>query len=143
MSSNSNASFVHRSEESVLNSTSSPRTLVVDDDQVTLKIVDAMLENLGCRTEAAHVGAAAMRCLSESRYDLVITDLQMPEVDGYALARWLKFQSRQTKVIIMTGCNRSEVEDYMGTGVADCWLYKPFNLRKLENVLDELVRPDR
>lgn len=80
-----------------------------------------------------------MRCLSRSSYDLMITDLQMPDMDGYALSGWLKHRSKNTKVIVMTGRNPAEVVKYMNNGVVDRWMFKPFSLNTLEGLLNALV----
>lgn len=119
--------------------TTSVSALVVDDDQLTLKVVHAMLKALGFQTVSALGGNAAMRCLKAATFDLVITDFQMPDMDGNMLAFWLKQQSSRTRVIIMTGLNRSDVEELMAVSLADKWIFKPFNLRELKTQLVELV----
>jgi DNA-binding NtrC family response regulator len=118
------------------------RALVVDDDHCLVQVVHQMLEVLGFRADSAIGGLAAMRCLSQSRYDLMITDLQMPDMDGYTLSGWLKHKSPDTKVIVMTGNNHADVVNYMDTGIVDHWLFKPFSLTKLAGILNELVPTD-
>ncbi len=115
------------------------RILVVDDDECLLQTVQQMVEALGFRTDAANGGLAAMRCLSRSRYDLMITDLQMPDMDGYRLSGWLKKKSKDTKVIVMTGMVPGDVVDYMHTGIVDSWMFKPFSLNSLGGLLGELL----
>ena len=83
-----------------------------------------------------------MRCLSRARYDLMVTDLQMPDMDGHALTRWLKSKSNGTKVIVMTGMAPGDVADYMHTGIVDGWLFKPFSLNTLGSLLGEMLSTD-
>jgi CheY-like chemotaxis protein len=113
--------------------------LVVDDDHCLLQVVHEMLEVLGFRTDSANGGHAAMRYLSQSRYDLMITDLQMPDMDGFALSSWLKSQFRDTKVIVMTGSHPADLADYDHSGIVERWLSKPFSLTELAGILNELV----
>ena len=113
--------------------------LVVDDDHCLLEVVHQMMAALGFRVDAATGGIAAMRYLSQAKYDLVVTDLQMPDMDGYALSGWLKHKSKDTKVIVMTGSTHSNVVKYMKTGIVDRWMFKPFSLTELAEIVGELV----
>jgi two-component system, NarL family, capsular synthesis sensor histidine kinase RcsC len=115
------------------------RVLVVDDEACMLEIVSCMLEKLGCYVDSADSGHAATRCLIESGYDAVVTDFNMPDMDGYTLAEWINDNSPDTTVIIMTGCHHSEVTDYMNTGIVDGWIFKPFSLKALSDQLDACV----
>lgn len=63
--------------------------LVVEDHAVNRQLLEAQLRKLGCTTQSAENGQAALVVLSRHRFDLLITDLHMPEVDGYELARHL------------------------------------------------------
>lgn len=101
-----------------------------------------MVEALGFRADAANGLLAAMRYLSQSKYDLMVTDLQMRDMDGYALSGWLKLESKDTKVIVMTGRNLADVVHYMNTGIVDRWMFKPFSLTKLAGIVGELVPTD-
>jgi two-component system capsular synthesis sensor histidine kinase RcsC len=113
--------------------------LVVDDDHCLLEVVHQMVESLGFRADAATGGIAAMRYLSQAKYDLVVTDLQMPDIDGYALSGWLKHKSKDTKVIVMTGSTHSNVVKYMNTGMVDSWMFKPFSFKRLAEIVGDLV----
>jgi two-component system, NarL family, capsular synthesis sensor histidine kinase RcsC len=104
-----------------------------------LHLMCQLMEDIGFSPDTANGGLAAVRCLSRSIYHLLITDLQMPDMDGYALSGWLKHRSKDTKVIVMTGRNPAEVGNYMNTGVVDRWLFKPFSLNTLEGLLNVLV----
>ena len=64
----------------------SPKILVVDDDHVTRQLVSRMIEGLGFQVETANGGIPAMHYLNQSEYDVLVTDLQMPDMDGYALS---------------------------------------------------------
>jgi two-component system capsular synthesis sensor histidine kinase RcsC len=119
-----------------------PRVLVVDDDDCLLQTVQQMVETLGFKADAANGGFAAMQCLSRARYDLMVTDLQMPDMDGYALSSWLNNKFKGTKVIVMTGMAPGDVAGYMHTGIVDGWLFKPFSLNKLGSLLGEMLSTD-
>jgi DNA-binding response OmpR family regulator len=101
-----------------------------------------MVENLGFQADSASGGLAALEWLRQCTYDLVITDLHMPDFDGYALAGYLKEKNRQARVVIMTGCEPSDVVNYMNTGVVDSWIYKPFGIKELGEILSTVFPTD-
>jgi CheY-like chemotaxis protein len=95
------------------------RCLVVDDDPVIRRLVAEMLSDLDYLVDVAADGLQALRALSSRRYDLVVTDLDMPVLSGYHLAENIKRKARNTKVIIMTGHCRNELAELMRTGPVD------------------------
>jgi two-component system capsular synthesis sensor histidine kinase RcsC len=119
------------------------RALAVDDDPITLSMACQMLEVLGLQVDTADDGIAALGFLDGRRYDLLLTDLQMPKIDGYALADMLKRRLKHLRVVVMTGCARQELEEYMQTDLVDCWLFKPFSLEVLKERLQVLFGADK
>ncbi|MDF3117451.1 response regulator [Burkholderia semiarida] len=78
------------------------RVLVVDDHPVNRKLLQGQLVTLGYAADAAEESAAALRCCTDTRYDLVMTDLNMPGMDGYTLARVLRAQYPGLPVVAVT-----------------------------------------
>ncbi|MBX7102391.1 MAG: response regulator, partial [Myxococcaceae bacterium] len=80
------------------------RILVVDDSPLTRELVVGMLEAVGYEVVSAHDGAHALETLSAERVDMVVTDLEMPQVDGLELTRRLKGHPtlRSLPVVIVT-----------------------------------------
>lgn len=76
--------------------------LIVDDDHDILRLIDLRLQSAGYQTTLAHNGAAALASVAIHRPDLVITDLQMPELDGMELMVQLHRQHPTLPVIILT-----------------------------------------
>ncbi|MBU4317719.1 MAG: response regulator [Proteobacteria bacterium] len=111
------------------------RVLLVDDDHTAVLVACRMLESLGFMVHAVNSGAAAKDCISKYRYDLLVSGLQMPNIDGYTLSKQIKDASQDTKVIIMTGLGCADVAGYMNTGIIDGWLFKPFSLSELSGTM--------
>jgi two-component system, NarL family, capsular synthesis sensor histidine kinase RcsC len=75
---------------------------VVDDHPVNRTLLQGQLVTLGYAADAADEGAAALRRCADTRYDLVMTDLNMPGMDGYTLARVLRAQYPELPVVAVT-----------------------------------------
>ncbi|OXI19027.1 hybrid sensor histidine kinase/response regulator [Burkholderia sp. AU15512] len=78
------------------------RVLVVDDHPVNRTLLQGQLVTLGYAADAAEEGASALRRCTDTRYDLVMTDLNMPGMDGYTLARVLRAQYPALPVVAVT-----------------------------------------
>jgi CheY-like chemotaxis protein len=79
------------------------RILLVDDDPDTLQVVAHMLESGGHSVVRGTAGAAVWDALREAAFDLVVTDINMPALDGVGLARWVRQHRPGTPVIAISG----------------------------------------
>jgi signal transduction histidine kinase/DNA-binding response OmpR family regulator len=79
-----------------------PRVLVVDDDPLQLGLLVDMLEELGLAVVTAGGGRAAINCLDQDGWDIVITDQMMPEVDGWAVLGHSRATRPQRPVILLS-----------------------------------------
>lgn len=119
------------------------RVLIVDDDPGVLALLSKMAASLGYHPTIAEDAVEALSYLANDRYDLVITDYDMPFIDGYQLADQIKEKYIGTPVIIMTGHCASEVIDMLdGSFIVDGLLFKPFNLKIMQEKI-EMVRHPR
>ncbi len=103
------------------------RVLVVDDDQVGLAVLRAAVQALGHEVAVAHDGAQAWHLLATERFDVLVTDREMPGPDGLDLCRRLRARedARYTSVILLTGHDAAdEALEGMQAG-ADDYLSKP------------------
>ncbi|MCA9639612.1 MAG: EAL domain-containing protein [Polyangiaceae bacterium] len=112
------------------------RVLVVDDERFIREVLADFLGMEGYQVRTAEDGAAASRELDRSKYDVVITDLKMPNMGGLDLLREIERKSPDAVTIVMTGFGTVETAiDAMKRGAHD-YVLKPF---KVEQVL-EIVR---
>ena len=114
------------------------RILVVDDEPCILQVVAKMAQNIGYRTTAVATAMEALHVLSKTFHDVVMTDYDLPWIDGCQLAAQIKAKHPGTRVIIMTDHCEAEITDRHGSiGIVDGLLLKPFNLesmrKKIEN----------
>jgi CheY-like chemotaxis protein len=109
--------------------------LLVDDEPLILSPLSLCLEDSSHRVTTALGGQNALDLLRGKPFDLVITDLQMPGIDGIALLRTAKEIRSNTKVIIMTGSVLSASARRLISREADGFLDKPFSLAELHRAV--------
>jgi DNA-binding response OmpR family regulator len=122
-------------------SSANPRILVVDDDNDTRRLIVSILECDGLATLQAPNGKVAMTMALNQDPDLVILDVLMPGLDGYAVCRQLRADTclHGVPVIMMTGLIGEEEEL---TGIAcgaDAYLVKPVSRLELLARVHELI----
>jgi CheY-like chemotaxis protein len=118
------------------------RILIVDDSPDILKLVSKMATRLGFRPTIAGDGVDALYYLTRTHYDLVLTDYDMPFIDGYQLADQIKEKYFGTRVIIMTDHNESDIADLLdGSGIVDGLLFKPFSLETMKEKIEMAIQP--
>jgi two-component system cell cycle sensor histidine kinase/response regulator CckA len=122
--------------------TGASRVLIVDDDRFVRDMMAMILDGLGYSVTATGDGFEALRWLETEPYDLVISDLKMPGLDGPALhkeilARW---PSGGPRVLFTSGF--AETFRYEATGTLDVpVLRKPFTVDALRDAVDRMLIP--
>jgi len=108
------------------------RLLIVEDERISRENLQTMFSEHGYEVETSPNGGQAIRRLDQEHFDLVITDMQMPEADGLQVLRKAKQADESTIVMVMTayGSVESAVEA-MRFGAYD-YIQKPFELDELE-----------
>jgi two-component system, NarL family, capsular synthesis sensor histidine kinase RcsC len=115
-----------------------PLAMVVDDSPIVLKFATTIVEKLGYRVCTASDGLQALALLKDARCKLVLTDYEMPTINGYQLAKKVKSQLLSIRVVIMTGLCQNQVIELMNDQDIDGWLFKPFGLEELKAILWQL-----
>jgi CheY-like chemotaxis protein len=113
------------------------KILVVEDEPASLKILRYFLSHEGYEIAGAKDGLEAMELLAQSRFDLVLSDVKMPRLDGVALAKHLLSSLRITPVILMTGYGLDNMETVLTLGVP-C-LSKPLSLDQLLSQIQKVL----
>ena len=113
--------------------------LVVDDCRTTRKIVSLYLNNAGYKTIAAANGVEAIEKLVSSEVDIIISDLNMPQMDGAGLVEWVRSNPsyRDIPFIILTTENDNLRKSDLIQKGASAFLTKPITK---ENLVEEVNR---
>lgn len=116
------------------------RLLLIEDEKLLCDSIAKRLRRVGYSVDVCYDGAQALDFLSVEPYDLVLLDLNLPEVDGMTVLRTLRETDWETPVLILSA--RSEIADKvdgLDAGAND-YLSKPFHLEELEARVRSLVR---
>ena len=104
--------------------------LVVDDEPQITRVLKTALTSLGYGTRVAGDGDEAVQIMKEWSPDLVITDLSMPNMDGLALCRHIRAQSRIPIIVLSVRGEEHTKVEALDSG-ADDYVTKPFNMKEL------------
>jgi len=119
-----------------------PTLLLIDDDPALLEVVSLALEDAGHQVLCAKDGLEALRTHEQSRPHLIVSDVNMPRLDGFALCRKLRQAGDFTPLILLTSRD-NEVDEALGLELgADDYISKPFSTRILVARITALLRRD-
>jgi len=112
--------------------------LVVDDNKFLRIAVSKMLSGLGYEVLSADSGENGLSVFLKNKIDVVLTDYEMPEMDGVAFACSIKKKSPRTPVVIMTGAGKEAVFSRNSTAVDEV-ISKPFTLEGINKTIQRLL----
>lgn len=119
------------------------RILVVDDNAANLDLMLYLLTAFGYAPCGVSSGAAAMEAIQKNPYDLVLTDILMPQVDGYQLARRLKSDPRlsKTPLVAVTALAMPGDRERIAAAGFDGYISKPIEPERFVAALTPFLNP--
>lgn len=117
-----------------------PRILVVDDEALVLDLLRSTLQRAGYEVQTASDGPTAVEWLRKVKFDLLITDVRMPRMDGLSLVRETRRQSATMPIVIITGeSSEATAIEAINLGVTG-YLTKPFGMERVLSVTARSLR---
>jgi CheY-like chemotaxis protein len=117
------------------------RVLVAEDDAISSAVCARALKNAGYAVHVVTSGEEALACLRDDSFDLVVTDVMMPAMDGFTLVRAMREDERLTRlpVVFLTGCSahNMRLRGYRAGG--DGYLVKPVAAEELIDEIESLL----
>ena len=116
------------------------KVLIIEDEILLANSLKALLESKGLEVEAVYDGESGAEYAELGIYDLLILDVMMPKMNGYAVARSVRSKRCSTPILMLTA--KSELEDRIEglNAGADYYLTKPFDSRELLACINALLR---
>ena len=119
---------------------SAARILVVDDDSRLLSLLTDTLGAIGYTAEDAKGAKEALAKLAESKFHLIISDIKMPEMDGFSLLERIRENYPGLPVIFITGLPQTDILHSVNPeGI----LSKPFRISNLEDLIEQALEPKK
>lgn len=109
--------------------------MLVQRGAVERLVMSEMLSVLGYRVTQVDDGGKALVYFGREPCEVVISELNMPQFNGFQLARCIRKHSPQTRILLMTPCCQAEVVNYMDSRLVDGWLFMPFRMDVLKDML--------
>jgi diguanylate cyclase (GGDEF)-like protein len=118
---------------------SSESVLVVDDDDLLRATLEQLLAALNFSTASAPGGSTALKMLAEREFTFMLTDMKMPEMDGFELIKKTSRAYPKVSIIAMTGYSQGyKYVDVINAGASD-FIKKPFDLEELEAKIARII----
>lgn len=116
--------------------------LIIEDDPLVRQFVELVLSQAGYNVSSVATGDLGLRALQQSKWDLVLLDIQLPDMTGVALLRLLRrYQRTKATVMMMTAKgDLATVREAMDAG-ADGYLVKPFTPDALIKRVEAMLNP--
>jgi signal transduction histidine kinase/DNA-binding response OmpR family regulator len=120
------------------------RILVAEDHVINQLVAVGLLERLGYRAEVVSNGREAVEAVARTRYDLVLMDCQMPEMDGFEATRAIRAQEdgRRIPILALTADATDQVREHCHEAGMDDYLSKPVDRKLLRAALLRWLPPD-
>ncbi len=105
------------------------RVLLIDDDEPIRRLLTLVLESSNYQVTASEDGRQAMNLLKKERFDLIVSDLMMPVMDGMRFLRWLRKEAKlPIPVLVMTALEKPGTEAKVKQAGASGVLFKPVSM---------------
>jgi CheY-like chemotaxis protein len=120
-------------------SNSNRRIMVVDDEEGIREILSTALSGMGYEVVTTNSGTQALNLFLRSSFSLVLTDLEMPGMDGWNLASRIRDRSPDIPVVAMTGQPKEDVMERMKGNSINAAIFKPFRLEQVLEMIEKLL----
>jgi len=116
------------------------RILVVEEDESIRTLLSIFLSRDGYEVITAGTGEEGFAFLVKGSFDLVLSDLSMPGMDGWTFAWLVKYKSPATPVGLMTGWDEQEITARMKGSAVDFVIFKPFSFHEMLKVVARILK---
>jgi len=116
--------------------------LLIEDQLICQKMVKLMLENVGCKVDVASNGQQALKLFSKNSYDIVFTDIQLPDINGVIVSQKMRKKEnkrKHTPIIALTAHALEQEQQFFLKAGIDSVITKPIHPEQLIEILQKNV----
>ena len=117
--------------------------LIVEDNELNMKLFNDLVETRGCAIIQTRSGVEAVDLARKHRPDLILMDIQLPEVSGLQVTQWLKDDEalKSIPIIAVTAFAMKGDEEKIRQGGCEAYLSKPISVGKFLETIDKFLGP--
>ena len=122
------------------------RILVIDDDSIMNSMIVQMLKSAGYKTKSADDGKRGLKMLDAHQFDLIVTDIVMPEVEGLEMIQVIRAINKTIPIIAISGGGKNRPEGYLAAAQAfgaDYTFQKPFEKSAFPGRIGDALKKTR
>jgi CheY-like chemotaxis protein len=117
-----------------------PRLLVVDDEDFVRDLLHEILEGEDCEVQLAASGSEALQMFQESKFDAVCTDVGMPGMSGWELAREIRHLNQHIPIAVITGWGEAVGSNEQKAAGVNWVIAKPFTAERIAELVRDIIR---
>ena len=117
----------------------SKKVLVIDDQPIVTDLLVSVLERMNYKSVVASCGREGVEMFEKEGFDLVLTDLGMPDISGWEVSKSIKQKNPDVPVVVITGWAIDPDPDKVKDSKVDFILNKPFQIDQLEKIIKDLL----
>ncbi|MFI5252615.1 MAG: response regulator [Bacteroidota bacterium] len=118
-----------------------PKILIVEDEVLVGWSLLTILTKKNFEVTVAETGEKACELIAANHYDLVISDVNLPHIDGFEVARYLKHVSPSTPIAIMSTMDDHSTENAPNSVKIDQFIEKPFDIAEISQIITDILLP--
>jgi len=115
------------------------KILVVDDSKTIRDLLSSFLSFMGFHVAVASNGNEGLHLFLTNSFDLVLSDVQMPGMDGWTLAFHIKDKSPDTPILLVTGEEKEGIMEKLKGSCVESVLFKPFRLEDIQEMVQKML----
>jgi CheY-like chemotaxis protein len=119
-----------------------PNILLVEDTRIAAIVASSLLTSAGCLVDIAETGTDALKLVSQKKYDLILMDIGLPDIDGIAVTKQIKEQEtvKHIPIIALTAHDKEELKQKCLDVGMEKVLPKPLTAEQVNNLLNTYLK---
>ncbi|MEK7789426.1 MAG: ATP-binding protein, partial [Planctomycetota bacterium] len=136
--------FIHEMEyKNTLGHEEKTKILLIEDHKITLDVLAENLVNLGHHVQKVDRGMAGIKLFKDGNYDIVITDVGLSDISGWAVSKKIKAISPQVPIVFITGWGNQLSPSQLKECCVDYVLTKPFKIEEISAIIKKAIKSEK